>query len=149
MLTIILLMILGIFQTSQAACTDSTTFVFYQTKDGVQRVRRCQWLTAKAGKELYRINKFCKQVVNGTKVREECQKSCSVCVTDAPSAAPTTPAPTGTCADSTTFTFDTYKNGVAYPRKCTWLTNRKPVFRTGKFCNGDVLTNCPSSCDNC
>lgn len=148
MLTTILLM-LGIFQASEAACTDSTTFVFYQYKNGVQFPRKCKWLTAKAGKESFRINKFCNLSVDGINIRTQCRKTCITCTTEVPSAAPTTPAPTAPCADSTTFTFNTYKEGQAISRKCVWLTARKAAFRTAKFCKGDVLTNCPSSCDNC
>ena len=140
----ITLLILGFLHTSHASCSDSTTYFFYQNKNGFPLERKCIWLTAKPNKETYRINKFCKQFVNGSYVRDECVESCNNCPTDAPTASPTTP-----CADSTTFTFDTYKEGVAISRKCVWLTARKAAFRTAKFCKGDVLTNCPSSCDNC
>ena len=142
-----ILLLPGILQICQASCSDSTTYFFYQTKQGFQLERKCVWLTSKASKETYRINKFCKRFVNGSYVKDECANSCNNCPTDAPTASPT--ANPTSCADTTTFTFDTYKQGVAISRKCTWLTYKKAAFRTGKFCNGDVLTNCPSSCDNC
>jgi len=59
-----------------------------------------------------------------------------------------TAAPVGTCSDDTTFVFD-LDNGNSVG--CDWLTKNVNVVtaRKAKYCNGDVLGNCLSSCDNC
>ena len=63
---------------------------------------------------------------------------------------------TSACTDSTTYTFDTYKAGVAFPRKCKWLTAKasKAAYRVAKFCpqthSGSVVKDeCINSCNNC
>jgi hypothetical protein len=60
------------------------------------------------------------------------------------------------CADSTTFTFDTVKDGFTRQRKCTWLTYvpSKAPFRIDKFCKQEsggsyVDEECPASCGLC
>ena len=74
-----------------------------------------------------------------------------VAATSAPSKAPVkspTAAPVGSCADDATFMFD-LNNGNTVG--CDWLTknSNKEAARKATYCNGAVLGNCLSSCDNC
>ena len=66
---------------SSTSCEDSTIFKFdADIVNGVQKRRKCQWITARAGKAYKRRNLYCKD-----SVLFQCPVSCQTC--------PATPAP--------------------------------------------------------
>ena len=134
------------------ACNDSSTYIFYSQKYGYPKVRRCEWLTSKENKEAARVGKFCSQKHNGSLVKDKCPESCNVCTGERP--APT-PAPF-ICNDSSTYTFNSYNNGVPKKRYCSFLTSnpKDAWYRVEKFCsqkhNGSLVKDkCSASCDSC
>lgn len=151
---------------SIAGCVDSETYKFETMNKGKIRKRGCSWLmpqdTTKAKK---RRKRFCEWVYsNGSWIREECPRSCQVCITDSPTPNPTiSSAPTyPDCYDQKYFRFPTVQYVDAFTtktvvRNCEWLTRhpKKTALRISTYCNETnkhgfyVRDYCQLTCGSC